>query len=134
VGVFARIAVPMMVMAVAVVMMFMVVVVAVVFAAFRRRGQLAVQISGRQLFHRRVRQSGANFDALLREQFQGAPSDAARDDDARALLTQPARENSRRVRRWCHRPDADNFSLFGVGLHECEFFAAAKVSVKPAFG
>ena len=115
-------------------MMFMVVVVSVMFAAFRRRGQLAVQIGGCQLFHRCVRKSGANFYALLREQVQGAPPDAARDDDAGALFTQPARKKSRRVRWRDHRPDADNFSLFGVGLHECKFFAAAKVSMKPAFG
>jgi len=69
-----------------------IVVMAVAAATFRRRGQLAVQIGGCQLLHGRIRKSGANFDALLPEQFQGAPPDAARDDDVRALFAQPARE------------------------------------------
>ena len=84
--------------------------------------------------HCGARLARANFDALLRKQIQGAPPDAASDDDACALLAQPAREKSRHVRRRGHRPDADDFPLLGVRLHEGEFSAAAKVSVKPAFG
>ena len=114
--------------------MLVVVLMTVVCATFRCRGQLAVQIGGRQLFHRCVRKSGADFDALLREQLQGALANAARDDDARALLAQPTRKKSRRVRRRRHRPDTDDFPLLRVRLHEGELSAAAKVSVKPAFG
>src|SRR5664280_10265 len=117
-----------------VVMIVTVVMMAMVCAAFWRRRQLAVQIGSRQLFHRRVRKSGANFDALLREQIQGAPPNAARDDNIRALFAQPAREKSRCVWRRRHWSNAYNFPLFGIGLHECESFAATKVSVKPAFG
>lgn len=112
----------------------MVVLMAVVFAAFRRRGQLAVQISGCQLFHRRVWKSGANLDAFLGEDGQRTLANATHNNNVRALLAQPAREKSRRVRRRCHWPDADNCSVLGVRLHEREFPAAAKVSVKPAFG
>jgi hypothetical protein len=75
----------------------------------------------------------ANFDALLRKQIQGAPPDAASDDNACALLAQPARKKSRRVRRRGHRPEADDFPLLRVRLHERELSAAAKVSVEPAF-
>jgi hypothetical protein len=107
---------------------------AVMFAAFRRCSQLAVQIGRRQLFDRRVRKPGPDFDALLRKQLQGTPPDAARNDDTYVLLAQPAREEPRRVRRWYHGSNADNYPLLGVCLHERKFPAAAKMSVKPAFG
>jgi len=107
--------------------------VAVMGAAFRRRGQLAIQIGGRQHFHWRARHSGANFDALLSEQCKRTLTDAARDNDFRPLFAQPTRKQSRCVRRRDHWLDADNFPLLGVGLHKRELSAAAKMSVQPAF-
>ena len=96
--------------------------------------QLAIEICGGQRLDRGVRFTRPDLDAFLGEDGQRPPADATHDDDFRSLLAQPAREKSRRMRRWCHWPDADNFSLLGVRLHEGEFSAAAKVSVKPAFG
>ena len=132
-SVFIRIVMLMMVVAVAVVVMLVIVVVAVVFAAFRRCGQLAVQIGGHQLFHCYVRGAGAHGDAVVIEIGKGALADTAGDDDTRALLAQPAREKSRRVRRRYHWLDADNFLLIRVSLHKRELSAAAKMSVKPSF-
>jgi hypothetical protein len=131
---FARIAVPVMVMAMVIVMMFMVVVMAVVFAAFRRRGQLAVKIRSHHRFHRRAGFAGADCDALLREKGDGTLANAAHDDHARALLADPAWEKPRHVFRRRHRPGVENFLLFWIRLHKRKLSAAAKVSVKPAFG
>ena len=95
--------------------------------------QPAVEIRGGQYLHRGIGFTRPDLDAFLGKDGQRPPANAAHNDDVRALLAQPAREESRRVRRRGHRPDADNFSLLGVRLHEREFSAAAKVSVKPAF-
>ena len=116
-----------------VVMFITVVVVTVVGAAFRRRSQFAVQIGVYQRFHRLTNDSGADFDALLGEKREGALANAARDNNLCALFAQPTREKSRRVRWRYHWLDADNFPLLGVGLHERELPAAAKMSVKPSF-
>lgn len=89
--------------------------------------------SGKRL-DRGTRFTRPDLDAFLGKDGQRPPANAAHNDDVRALFAQPARKKSRRVRRWCHRPDADNFPLLGVRLHEREFSAAAKMSVKPAFG
>ena len=96
--------------------------------------QPAIEIRGGKRFHRGVRFARPDLDAFLGEDGDRTLANAAHNDDLRTLLAQPARENSRRVRRRRHRPDADNFPLLGVRLHEREFSAAAKVSVKPAFG
>ena len=117
----------------AVVMMVPAPLIMVMGAAFGFVHQLAVEIRGGERIHCGARFTRPNLDALLRKQIQGAPPDAARMMTLRALLAQPARKKSRRVRRRGHRPDADNFSLLGVRLHERELSAAAKVSVKPAF-
>lgn len=103
-------------------------------AAFWFVHQLAVKIRRGERLHRGAGFARANFDALLRKQIQGTPADAARDNDVCALLVQPARKKSRRVRRRGHRPDADDFPLLGVRFHERELSAAAKVSVEAAFG
>ena len=96
--------------------------------------QPAGEIRGGKRLHRGIRFTRPDLDAFLGEDGQRTLANAAHNDDLRALLTQPAREKSRRVRRRCHRPDADNFPLLGVRLHERELSAASKVSVKPAFG
>ena len=96
--------------------------------------QLAIEIRGGKRLRRGVRFTRPDLNAFLGEDGQRAPANAAHDDDARALLAQPARKKSRRVRRRCHRPDADDLPLIRVCLHERELSAAAKVSVKPAFG
>jgi len=118
----------------AVITMLLIVKMAVVLAAFRSCGQPAIQIISRQLFYRGVRQSGTDFDALPLEQSKGAPPDTAGDDDVGALLTQPAREKARRMRRRHCRSDADNLLLLGVRFLQRELPATAEMSVQPAFG
>jgi len=113
----------------AVVVMVTAPVIMVMGAALGFVHQPAIEIPGGKRLHRGSRFASTNRDALLRKQRDGSLSNAAHDDDVCALLAQPAREKSRRVRRRCHRLDADDLPLFGVSLHEREFAAAAKVSV-----
>jgi hypothetical protein len=96
--------------------------------------QLAVEIRGNKRLHRGIRFARPDLNAFLGKYGQRPSANATHDDDFHPLLAQPAREKSRRVRRRCHRPNADNFPLLGVRLYEREFSAAAKVSVQPAFG
>jgi len=96
--------------------------------------QPAIEIRGGKRLDRGTRFTRPNLDAFLGEDGQRTLANAAHNDDARALLAQPAREKAGLVRRRGHRPDADNFPLLGVRLDERELPAAAKVSVQPAFG
>jgi len=91
--------------------------------------QLAIEIRDGNLLGRGARFTRQNRDALQRKHIHGALPDAARNDDVRTLLAQPARKNSRRMRRRDRRFDVDYFSLIGVRLHERELPAAAKMSV-----
>ncbi len=118
----------------AVVMMVSTLVIVVMRASGGFVDQLAIDVRGGKRLCRGTRFTRPDLDAFLGEDGQRTLANAAHNDDLRALLTQPAREKSRRVRRRCHRPDADNFPLLGVRLYEREFSAAPKVSVKPAFG
>lgn len=118
----------------AVVMMVPAPVIMVMGAALGFVYQPAVEIRGGKRLHRGVRFTPPDLDAFLGKDGQRAPANAAHDDNFRPLLAQPAREKAG-LMRWCgHRPDADNFPLLGVRLHERELSAASKVSVKPAFG
>ena len=118
----------------AVVMMMSAPVIMVMGAALGFVHQPAIEIRGGKRLDRGTRFTRPNLDAFLGEDGQRTLANAAHNDDARALLAQPAREKAGLVRRRGHRPDADNFPLLGVRLHERELSAAAKVSVKPAFG
>ena len=117
-----------------IVIMMMVAVMVMVAATFRRAAQLAVQEGRGQFFHGGLRKTRPDGDALLFEQRECAMADAAGDDHARALFADPAGEQPRRVGWRRHGANADDLALLGVGLHEREFSAAAKVSVKPSVG
>ena len=117
-----------------VMMTFVIVMMAVVFTAPWRRGQPAIQKGGGQFFHRRSRRSGADGDAVLCKNGQRPPPDAAGDHDLRALLAQPARKKSGRVRRRNHRALVENRSPSGIHLNEGKFPAAAEMFMKPAVG
>ena len=122
-------------MVVAVVMMVPGPVIMVMMRASRRFiQQLAVKIRCNHRFHKCAGFTGANDDALLRKEVM------ARRPMPPAMTTLAPCSRSQRGKT----PGACGggvsgrmltiFRLFGVGLHERKFLAAAKVSVKPAFG
>ena len=123
----------MTVMVFAVVMMVPAPVIMVMGATLGFVHQPAVEIRGGKCLNRGVWLTRPDLDAFLGKDGQRASADAAHDDDFRSLLAQPAREQAGLVRWRGHCLDADNFPLLGVRLHEREFLAAAKMSVKPAF-
>jgi hypothetical protein len=118
----------------AVVMMMPAPVVMVMSAALGFVHQSAVKICGGKRLHRGICFARPDLDAFLGEDGQRPPANAANNDDLRALLAQPARKEAGGVWRRLHRPDADDFPLLWVCLYQRELSAAAKVSVKPAFG
>ena len=59
--------------------------------------QLAIEIRGGKRLRRRVRFTRPDLDAFLGEDGDRMLANAAHDDDARALLPQPAREQPRRA-------------------------------------
>ena len=77
-------------------------VVRVMGAAFGHVEQLAVEKGMGQFFDGGPGLSGADGDALLRQEVQRTPADAADNHDLRALLAEPAREQPGRVRRGGH--------------------------------
>jgi hypothetical protein len=122
------------VMVFAVVMMVPAPVIMVMGAALGFVPQLAVKICCDHRFHRCAGFAGADGNALLRKKGDGTLANTAHDNHACPLLANPRREKPRCMWWRYHRPGVKDFLLFGVRLHKRELPAAAKVSVKPAFG
>ena len=118
----------------AVVMMVSISFIMVMGAALGFVPQLAVKICCDHRFHRCAGFAGADGNALLRKKGDGTLANTAHDNHACPLLANPGREKPGCMWWRYHRPGVKDFLLFGVRLHKRELSAAAKVSVKPAFG
>ena len=115
-------------------MMMLVRSIVVMRATFGFIGQLAVQIGVGQFLNSGPGLAGADGDALLGKERQRPPPDATGDHHIRSLFVQPAREQTRRVRRGRDGSDVENLALYGVSLHERKLGAAAKMFMQAAFG
>ena len=112
--------------------MFVVVVMPMVFATIGCGRQLTVEIRSDQLFQGRVCHSGPHRDAMMGEVGQRALTDAARNDNLDALLTQPARKCAGLMFRRGQHVGMQRYLLFRVHLHQRKLTAAAEVSVQVA--
>ncbi len=101
-------------------------------ASFGRAGQCATHIGDDEVLDRGLWRTGPHCDALLRKELKRAPTNAARDYRVDTQPKQPAREDSRRVRRSLEGAGGQDGPVFGVGLHERKVGAAAEMAVKPS--
>lgn len=110
----------------------MLVVMPVACATCGRASQRTIQIASDEFLHQRTWLPGSHFDALLHEEIEGTPANAASDHGADTLRVQPAWKESGHVGRGRHRARGENGFALSVGVHECEVRAAAEMAVEPS--